>query len=273
MARLLCTVAAATVTARALHVRDVEPPVSQLMDTKVVSALDPELTNTAGETFHVTTPGEWNLIGLPKDYDTTAPETAVLVIDATLVDPETKPCEDLLIKKVTIKGKSLGPSITSLVFSVESDVFNDTAALGLAVGTPSGTSSYDPSAFVALVPQCSITRPRANVTVPTKNSFRKRTKVFSAICTLTSGSGAGVLTNVVTMYWSTVWRGVDWSNNDKPSYMNDLEVYVSGVGTDPAGLLGKDDHSAATKMRAGCPKKQPVIGPYQTRRSEEVKRR
>ncbi|CAK0816715.1 unnamed protein product [Prorocentrum cordatum] len=231
----------------------------QLMGSRVVSALDPELTNTLGEKFHVTLPGEWNLIGIPRGFDPSDTGAADLVVNATIEDVGLKDCDDLLIRKVSVFGQKLGSNITSLEFSVGSDVFNETAAMGLIVNTPSGSTNAtdDPAAFVQLVPQCQITRPRGPIAEPTKNSFRKRTKLFTAVCSLENGA------NVITVTWSTVWRGF---NAGSVYYQNDLEVFVSGVGDDPAGLLGPDDHTEASRMVTGCFKPQPVNGPFQTRK-------
>jgi len=250
--------AAVVAAVSGLQVTDPQEP-TQLMGSGVVSALDPELTNTLGEKFHVTLPGEWNLIGIPRGFDPSDTGAADLVVNATIEDVGLKDCDDLLIRKVSVFGQKLGSNITSLEFSVGSDVFNDTAAMGLIVNTPSGSTNAtdDPAAFVQLVPQCQITRPRGPIAEPTKNSFRKRTKLFTAVCSLEKGA------NVITVTWSTVWRGF---NAGSVYYQNDLEVFVSGVGDDPAGLLGPDDHTEASRMVTGCFKPQPVNGPFQTRK-------
>jgi hypothetical protein len=255
---LLSAVAAVAVVG--LQVSESQEPM-QLMGSGVVSALDPELTNTLGEKFHVTLPGEWNLIGIPRGFDPSNTGAAELVVNATIEDVGQKDCDDLLIRKVSVFGQKLGSSITSLEFSVGSDVFNDTATMGLIVNSASGSTdaSGDPATFVQLVPQCQITRPRGPIAEPTKNSFRKRTKLFTAICSLEKGA------NVITLTWSTVWRGF---SGGSLYYQNDLEVYVSGVGDDPAGLLGPDDHTAASRMVTGCFKPQPVDGPFQSRKHQ-----
>jgi len=251
--------AAAVGAVSGLQATDPQEPM-QLMGSRVVSALDPELTNTLGEKFHVTEPGEWNLVGIPRGFDPSNTGAAELVINATIEDVGLKDCDDLLIRKVSVFGSKLGGNITSLEFSVGSDVFNETATMGLIVNSASGSTNAtaDPAAFVQLVPECQITRPRGTIAEPTKNSFRKRTKVFTAICSLEKGA------NVITVTWSTVWRGL---NAGSVYYQNDLEVYVSGVGDDPAGLLGPDDHTAASRMVTGCFKPQPVNGPFQSRRA------
>jgi hypothetical protein len=251
--------AAAVAAVSGLQVTDPQEPL-QLLGSRVVSALDPELTNTLGEKFHVTLPGEWNLIGIPRGFDPSNTGAAELVVNATIKDVGEKDCDDLLIRKVSVFGQKLGSNITSLEFSVGSDDFNETATMGLIVNSPSGSTNAtaDPAAFVQLVPQCQITRPRGPIAEPTKNSFRKRTKLFTAICSLENGA------NVITVTWSTVWRGLDAGS---VIYQNDLEVYVSGVGDDPAGLLGPDDHTAASRMVTGCFKPQPVDGPFQNRKN------
>jgi len=256
--------AAAVAAVSGLQVTDPQEPM-HLMGSRVVSALDPELTNTLGEKFHVTLPGEWNLIGIPRGFDPSNTGAADLVVNVTIEDVGLKDCDDLLIRKVSVFGKKLGSNITSLEFSVGSDVFNETATMGLIVnsastsaGLMSTNATADPAAFVQLVPECQITRPRGPIAEPTKNSFRKRTKLFTAICSLEKGA------NVITVTWSTVWRGL---NAGSVYYQNDLEVYVSGVGDDPAGLLGPDDHTAASRMVTGCFKTQPVNGPFQSRKS------
>ncbi|CAK0899931.1 unnamed protein product [Prorocentrum cordatum] len=200
------------------------------------AALDPEFTNTLGEKFHVAWPGEFNLIGIPKDADIVSPSAADLVVNATLEDVGLKDCDDLLIRKVTVFGTKIG-SFTSLEFSIGSDDFNTTDALGLKIDGVSKTVTE----FLADMPTCTFTRPRV-VALPTKNSFRKRSAMYSAVCNL------GDVPNTVTLTWSSVWR----KNYGDVYYQNDLEVFVSGVGSDPAGLLGPDDHSWTQQIHSAC---------------------
>ncbi|CAK0909779.1 unnamed protein product [Prorocentrum cordatum] len=177
------------------------------------SELDPEFTNTLNEKFHVAWPGEFNLIGMPKDADIVSPSSALLVVNATLEDVGLKDCDDLLIRKVTVFGTKLG-SVSSLEFTIGSDDFNTTDALGLKIDGVSKTVTE----FLAEMPTCTFTRPRV-VALPTKNSFRKRSAMYSAICNI------GDVPNTLTLTWSSVWR----KNYGDVYYQNDLEVFVSGA--------------------------------------------
>jgi len=200
------------------------------------SAQDPEFTNTLNEKFHVSLPGTYNLIAMPNTADIVSPSAADLVVNATLEDVGQKDCDDLLIRTVKVFGTKLG-NVTSLEFSVGSDDFNNTDAMGLKIDGVSKTVTQ----FLADVPTCTFTRPRT-VALPTKNSYRKRTATYSAICNI------GDVPNTITLTWSSVWR----KNVGAVYYQNDLEVFVSGVGSDPAGLLGPDDHSFVTQWHSVC---------------------
>merc|ERR1719263_822447 len=96
------------------------------------SSQDPEFTNTLNEKFHVSAPGEFNLIAMPNTADIVSPSTADLVVNATLEDVGQKDCDDLLIRKVTVFGTKLG-NVSSLEFDIGSDDFNNTDAMGLKI--------------------------------------------------------------------------------------------------------------------------------------------
>jgi len=199
-------------------------------------AADPEFTNTLNERFSVRSPGEFNLVGMPKDADIVSPSAAALVINATLEDVGRKDCDDLLIRKVTAFGTKLG-SVTSLEFSIGSEDFNTTDALGLKIDGVSKTLEE----FLAAMPTCTFTRPR-EVALPTSHSYRHRKAMYTSICNFGGGS------NTITLTWSSVWR----RSYGTVYYQNDLEVSVSGVGSDPAGLLGPDDHSWTQQIDSRC---------------------
>lgn len=200
------------------------------------AALDPEFTNTLNEKFNVDWPGEYNLIGMPKDADIVSPSAAAFVVNATLEDTGRKDCDDLLIRKITVFGTKLG-SISSLEFNIASEDFNTTDALGLKIDGVSKTAAE----FLADMPTCTFTRPRV-VALPTRHSYRKRTAMYSATCNI------GDVPNTITLTWSSVWRKA----YGDVYYQNDLEVFVSGVGSDPAGLLGPDDHSWVQQVHGAC---------------------
>jgi hypothetical protein len=197
---------------------------------KAASSLDPEFTNTLGEKFHVDEPGTFNLIGMPKDTG------ADLVVNATIEDVGRKDCDDLLIRSVSVFGSKLG-SVSSLEFGIASEDFNVTDALWLKIDGVNKTLTE----FLAAMPTCTFIRPRT-VALPHANSFRHRTSMYTAICDI------GDIPNKITVTWSSVFRRAFGA----VYYQNDLEVYISGVGSDPAGLLGPDDHSYTSWVHSPC---------------------
>jgi len=201
------------------------------------AALDPQMFNVLGEDFHVDVEGVHTLIKMPKDADIESPSAVDFGVNATLEDVGKKDCDDLLIRQVDVFGTKLGGSVTSLTFFIASDDFNITDVLGLQVNGVNKTVTE----FLAEMPVCKIDRPRT-VNLPTKNSFRKRSKMYRAICDI------GDVPNTVTVIWSSVWRKA----YSDVYYQNDLEVYISGVGSDPGGLLGPDDHSWVQQVHSPC---------------------
>lgn len=252
MLRLLLVTSAMLVGG--LQVGDAPEPRAELLGAQVVSTLDPEMTNTKGETFHVPNPGEYVMIAMPPEVDVSNPRNADLMIKADFAQVGSG-CDDLLIRSITLQGKRLGAdsqgsALSSLKFFVADDRFNETAALGLQAASTSGeATTYSVEDFLRMVPQVKIVRPRGNIHKPTKQSYRKRQHIFHATATL---SGP----HEIQIFWSTVWRGPG-------EYANDISFTISGVGSAPAGLLGTDDHTEATKVLNGCFKKQPVSGSYQ----------
>jgi len=199
-------------------------------------AKDPEFTNTLNEKFNVPMPGEHNLIGMPKDADIVSPSGAELVVNATLEDIGRKDCDDLLIRKVNVFGTNLG-SVSSLEFGIGNEDFNSTDALWLKIDGVNKTYTE----FLAEMPTCTFTRPRV-LALPTATSYRHRTAMYTAVCKM------GAVPNDITVTWSHVFR----KNFGEVYYQNDLEIYVSGVGNDPAGLLGPDDHSYVSQVHSFC---------------------
>jgi len=184
-------------------------------------------------------PGEHLLIGMPNTADPSSPSGAQLVVNATLEDIGHKDCDDLLIRKVSVFGQKLATA-SSLEFSIANEDFNNTDALWLKIDGVNKTYTE----FLAERPDCTFTRPRV-VALPTANSFRHRTQMYSAVCRIGENP-----VNEITVIWSHVWRKAFGPQN--VYYQNDLEVYVSGVGNDPAGLLGPDDHSWVEQVHSYC---------------------
>lgn len=267
----------AAVAVKGLSVGAPDGPTGSLLENLEASkagttmALDPELTNTAGEKFHITQAGEWFMVGLPETAQLDDPANARMLVTANFSKMGTDPCEDLLIRDITVEGYVLGENVTKLKLSVANEVFNSTAALGLSItqkrsnGVEMEMPDLAPEIFAGYLPGCMIRRPRGYWHAPTKTSYRKRTKFYMMECLFAASIGTPLqpafVSNKLYVWWSTVWR-------DTPSgstYYNDISFSLSDVGTAPVGLLGTDDHTDATKAVAGCDKKQPVMGPYQAR--------
>jgi len=275
---LVASTAAAAV--KGLSVGAPDGPAANLLENLAVSkagtttALDPELTNTAGEKFHITQEGEWLMVGMPEDASLDEPAKAQVLVTANFSKMSTDPCEDLLIRSITVQGYVLGSNTTKIKLSVNNEVFNSTAALGLSVtqvgadGTEKEMSDLTPATFMGLMPGCVLSRPHGTWHRPTKSSFRRRTKFYTLECTGAALTGTNLqpafVSNQLVVWWSTVFRNSGHSEYET-SYVNDISFSVSDVGKKPVGLLGTDDHTDATKAVPGCLKKQPVMGPYQTR--------
>jgi len=228
--------------------------------------LDPELTNADLEKFHVTQPGEHAVIVLPDTADLDNPASADLIVYATFEKLTTEPCEDLLIRSLTIEGSTVGTNVTKLVFFVGNDNFNDTRAskytYTMVRSGTNGVATQDITNYDALhlyenVPQCRMSVPRGYLRAPTYKSFLKRSRFMEVECSLGYG------THEVKVFYNTVWRGQDGDGD--PVYANDLAFTISNVAG-AGGILGHDDHSSVSAAIPGCNKKQPILGPYQTRK-------
>lgn len=233
----------------------------------VVSALDPELTNSALEKFHVSVPGSYTMIGMPADADPGSPETSQLMVNADFAKLTSEKCEDVMIRKITVQGTKLKTNLTKMEFSIVSDTFNTTDALGLGIikVRDGQTTTLSDMTLVDFSnnTDCLWYKPKGYVKAPTKHSYRQRSRIYMAECTLVDTDPAN---NVIIMvHLSTVWRGETTSG--QPIYANDLSFSISNVKKDSIGLLGTDSHDAATAAVQGCNKAQPVSGPFQTRKA------
>jgi len=266
MARLL--LAAAEIAAVvSLNVHDA-PSSDALSRTGIATVLDPELTNAALEKFHVTTPGEHAVIVLPENADLENPAAADLIVYATFGKLTDDPCEDLLIRTVTFEGSSVGTNVTKLVFNVGSDNFNDTAAHEYTYtftdsgGNPQEVTNTDARHLFDNVPICYMGTPRGVIREPTYRTYMHRQRIMQVECSLNSLSRG----HDIKVYWSTVWRGFNSTTNSS-IFANDLSFSIGNVAN-AGGILGSDDHSAISAAIPGCNKKQPVLGPYQTRKGK-----
>jgi len=233
--------------------------------TGSASTLDPELINIAGEKFHVTVAGTYVMIGLPAGCNPETPDSCDLIYTATFDKLENDgPCNDLMIRNVTIQGTLLGngaAGVTKVDFSILSDVGNSSDSLGFQVNDGPYLTMAD---FQSQVSPCSVSQQRGYFTWPTKNTYRYRTTTYNVECALDFGN------TEFKLHFSTVFRGV---LDNSPVYANDISFSISNVGTTAIGLLGTDDNSAVTADVANCSKKQPVNGPYQTRHGPKFPKR
>jgi len=247
-----------------LKAMDVPP--AQLLGS--VSALDPELTNIAGEKFHVTTAGEFVMIGLPDgSCNPEAPGACPLIFTANFDRLENDgPCNDLMIRNVTIQGSLLSngaAGVTKVDFSIRSDVGNSSDALGFQVNDG---PYLTPTEFATQVPSCTVSQQRGYFQWPTKRTYRFRTTTYNVECLLDFGN------HEFKMHFNTAYRGTDVDTR-LPVYANDISLSLSNVGTTAIGLLGTDDNTAVTAAVPGCNKKQPVSGPYQVRHGPKFPKR
>jgi len=235
--------------------------------TGSASALDPELTNIAGEKFHVTTAGEFVMIGLPDgSCNPEAPGACPLIFTANFDRLENDgPCNDLMIRNVSIQGTKLASGasgVTSVEFSILSDVGNSSDALGFQINGEYKT----PEEFSSQLAYCTVSQERGYFQWPTKRTYRFRTTTYNVECGLDFGN------HELKLHFSTAWRGTSLDTG-LPVYANDMSFSISSVGTDAIGLLGTDDNSAVTVAVPGCNKKQPVSGPYQVRHGPKFPKR
>jgi len=231
-----------------------------------VSALDPELTNIAGEKFHVTTAGEFVMIGLPSSCNPEVPDACELIFKATFDKLENdSDCNDLMIRNLSIQGTKVASGaagVTKVDFSILSDVGNSSDALGFEINDEYKTLEE----FSSQLPYCTVSQQRGYFQWPTKRTYRFRTTTYNVECGLDFGN------HELKLHFSTVWRGTSLDTG-LPVYANDMSFSISSVGTDAIGLLGTDDNSAVTVAVAGCDKKQPVSGPYQVRHGPKFPKR
>jgi hypothetical protein len=249
-----------------------DPHLRQANDagTGIVSAdydsLDPELTNTAGEKFHVTQAGEYVMIGLPPTCDPESPDTCDLILKASFDKLENdSACNDLMIRGVTIQGTKLAlgtNGVTKVEFSILNDVGNSSSALGFAVND-AHVAMED---FNGQVPPCIVAQERGYFKWPTRRSNRFRTKTYMVECDLAFAE------HKFKLDFHTVWRGTGLDTG-LPVYANDISFSIGNVGTNPIGIQGTDDISAVTAAVPGCDKKQPVSGPYQVRHGPKFPKR
>jgi len=238
-----------------------------------VSALDPDLTNCAGETFHVTQAGTYVMVGFPDA--TCNPEfpdtTCQLIISATFDKLENdSACNDLMIRNVTIQGTYLdnlgagpGSGVTKIDLSTINDVANSSDYMGLQVN-----DEYKNSAdFLNQVVACTIVYPTGYFTFPNKRTNRFRTLTNHVECDFGLGQ------HKIEVQFGVVYRGPHVDTR-MPVYANDIaKLSISSVPAAAIGLLCTDDHSAQTAAVPGCNKLQPVSGPYQTRHGPKFPKR
>jgi len=232
-----------------------------------VSALDPELTNIAGEKFHVTTAGEFVMIGLPSSCNPEVPDACELIFKATFDKLENdSDCNDLMIRNLSIQGTKVASGaagVTKVDFSILSDVGNSSDALGFQVNDG---PYLTPTEFATQVPSCTVSQQRGYFQWPTKRTYRFRTTTYNVECLLDFGN------HEFKMHFNTAYRGTDVDTR-LPVYANDISLSLSNVGTTAIGLLGTDDNTAVTAAVPGCNKKQPVSGPYQVRHGPKFPKR
>jgi len=240
--------------------------------TGSVSALDPDLTNCLGEKFHVTQPGPKVMIGLPDTCNPENPGDCELIVSANFDKLENDgPCNDLMIRNVTIQGSSLDqhPSggstgVANIDFSILADVGNSPDALGLQVNDV----YYDKAGFVGQVAACTISPQIGYYSNPTKHTYRFRTITDNVDCDFELGS------HNFKLQFGVVWRGTMVDPPFSPVYANDISfLSIGNVGQTSIGLLCTDDHTAQAAAVLGCDKKQPVMGPYQVRHGPKFPKR
>jgi len=239
-----------------------------------VSALDPDLINIAGETFHVTQAGTYVMTGFPdSSCNPEFPDTTcTLIIFANFEKMENdSDCNDLMIRNVTIQGTFLdnlgagpGSGVTKIDFSTLNDVANSSDNyMGFQVNDEY-KSRVD---FFNQVIACTIQDPIGYFAYPNRHTNRFRTKTHFVECDFNLGQ------HKVEVQFGVVFRG-NSMDTGLPVYANDIaKLSVGNVPNDTIGLLGRDDHSAQTVAVPGCNKNQPVMGPYQTRHGPKFPKR
>lgn len=237
------------------------------LEASTVSALDPGLTTTRGETIHVTRAGEYVMVGLPgQSCNPEHPDACELILKAVFDKSENdSACNDLMIRSVTIQGTKLAEGtngVTKVELSILNDVGNSSSALGFAVND----ASVAMEDFSSRMPPCAVSQERGYFTWPTKKTNRFRTKTFIVECDLAFAE------HKVKFDFHTVWRGTALDTG-LPVYANDLSFSIGNVGTNPIGIQGTDDTTAVTAAVPGCNKKQPVSGPYQVRNGPKFPKR
>jgi hypothetical protein len=239
--------------------------------TGSVAALDPDLTNCLGETFHVTQAGTYVMIGLPSTCDPESPDDCELIVFATFDKLENdSECNDLLIRNVTIQGTFLdnqgnggGSGVRKLEVAILHDVPNSSDAVGFFINDEEKTIEN----FESTADSCEHSETTGYPKLPNRHSNRFRTVWASLICNL------HLNLHQVVMHFGWVFRGFH-PDTGLPVYANDIAfLSIGNVGQQAIGLLCTDDHSAQTAAVPGCNKTQPVGGPYQTRHGPKFPKR
>jgi len=239
--------------------------------TGSAAALDPDLTNCLGETFHITSAGTFVMVGLPSTCDPENPDACDLIVFATFDKLENdSECNDLMIRNVTIQGTYLdnmgagsGSGVTKLDIQILHDVINSSDAVGYYINDEEKTIAE----FVSTAQACSHTPATGYPQKPTKHSHRSRTMVDGIQC------GLHLDHHQVKIQFGWVFRGYH-VDTGAPVYANDIGfLSIGNVGQTSIGLLCTDDHSQVTIAVPGCNKTQPVGGPHQTRHGPKFPKR
>jgi len=239
--------------------------------TRSVAALDPDLTNCLGETFHITQPGTYVMIGLPSTCDPETPDDCDIIFFATFDKMENdSECNDLMIRNVTVQGKYLdnqgnggGSGVKRIDISILHDVINSSDAVGYQINGEYKSETE----FQSTVLDCRVKPVTGYPKKPTKHSPRARTEVGGVEC----GFHFDFHDMIIKYGW--VFRGYSLDTG-AAVYANDIAfLSIANVGTTAIGLLCTDDHSVQTAAVPGCNKTQPVGGPYQTRHGPKFPKR
>jgi len=121
------------------------------------------------------------MLGVPETATLDEPSLARLLVEADFEKTGTTKCEDLLIRSVTIQGYILGTNVSKIEITVDNDIFNSSAAIGLSFDQVRGTrkqtmSGLTPTEFMTSLPGCSLARPRAHHHTASHSPLRGRWK-------------------------------------------------------------------------------------------------
>jgi len=213
------------------------------------------------------------------------------------------PCEDLMIKSVTIQGHVLGTNITRLSFGLDPYPTirgkGDTFERGNTFPNPIHNHSYmelrvtqlrssgvsnelkftdynttedlkkkyivrDFEQYTWMASFCTVQLPTGFIRKPTAHSNKFRTPLRIITCKPNYGQ------HEIKIVYNSVWRGLNSTGG--AIYQNDLSLYITNVGTEPAGIMGLDDVTEEIAAVPNCKKAQPVDGPFQYVVERGVKR-